>query len=275
MQLTTNLSDPLLELVRRDEAPIDGVEAGPWFSVRQIREYRRRLPALPFTFHGGNLIERVGIIPGAVRNIAAYQRVTASPWVSMHITTWWPGMVWMMLRWGWRMPLPHPERATRRFVRRVGKLARSLRVPVILENVAPLPFEGYDFEVQPERISGVAARTGCDLLLDLGHARVSASTLGMDIGDYLRALPLDRVVQVHVSGPRVRHGRLVDAHQPLQQVDYDLLDFVLARAMPRMVTLEYIRERDALREQLVRLRRVVDAAVRSAGSSPGAGKARD
>jgi uncharacterized protein (UPF0276 family) len=256
IQLTTNLSDPLLELV--DQVPIDGVEVGPWFSVQEICRYRRMLPEMPFTFHGGDLIARVGFVPGAISCIAAYLACTGSPWVSVHITMWPPGMVWLMLKRGVRISLPDPERATRRFVRQVTRLSCAVQVPVLLENVEPLPFDGYDFEVRPERIAEVLEHTECGFVLDIGHARVSAAVLGIDVRDYLLALPLDRVVQVHVSGPRTRDGRLVDAHEPLQEIDYALLDLVLARTQPRTVTLEYIREREALREQLLRLRDVLD-----------------
>jgi len=112
---------------------------------------------------------------------------------------WLPGMVWLMLQHGWRMPLPDAERATRRFIRQVKKLARAIRVPVTLENMpVPLPFDGYDFEVRTERITEVLEKTDCGLVLDTGHARVSAAALGMDVRDYARGLPLARVVQVHV-----------------------------------------------------------------------------
>jgi len=259
IQLTTNLCDPLLELVRHNAAPIDAVEVGPWFSVQQIRDYRQMLPGLPFYFHGADLIDRVGVIPGAVSSIAAYLRCTESPWASMHITMWLPGMVWLMLRRGWRMPRPNPERAAQRFIRQVRRLTRSIQVPVILENTDPLPFDGYDFEVQTERITRVLEGADCGFLLDIGHARVSAAALRVDVVDYLSDLPLHRVVQVHVSGPRMRGGRLVDAHESLQETDYALLDFVLERTQPRVVTLEYIREREALQEQLCRLRGILDS----------------
>jgi uncharacterized protein (UPF0276 family) len=81
----------------------------------------------------------------------------------------------------------------------------------------------------------------------------------MDIRDYVKSLPLDRVVQVHVSGPRMQGGGLVDAHETLQATDYELLDFVLARTDPKVVTLEYIREREALRDQLGHLRAILAA----------------
>ncbi len=259
IQLTADLSDPLLELVHNDEAPLDAVEVGPWFSVQQIHNYRHMLPGLPFYFHGADLIDRVGVIPGAVSRIAAYLHCTESRWVSMHITLWLPGMVWLMLRRGWHMPLPNPERAAQRFIRQVRRLARSIRVPVILENTEPLPFAGYDFEVQPERITHVLEGAECGFLLDIGHARVSAAALRVDVVDYLSGLPLNRVVQVHLSGPRMRDGRLVDVHESLQATDYALLDFVLQRARPQVVTLEYIRQREALREQLCRLRDILDS----------------
>ena len=259
MQLTTNLSEPLLELIREDQAPIDAVEVGPWFSAPQIRDYRQMLPDLPFYFHGGDLIDGVGLIPGAVSRIAAYQRCTGSSWVSMHITLWLPGMVGLMLRRGWRMPLPNPERATGRFIRQVRRLARSLPVPVLLENTEPLPFEGYDFEVQPERITQVLEGAECGFVLDISHARVSAAALDVDPYDYLSALPLHRVLQLHVSGPRMRQGCLVDVHESMQELDYEFLDFVLERAQPQVVTLEYIRAREALQEQLIRLRGMLDA----------------
>jgi uncharacterized protein (UPF0276 family) len=261
--LTTNLSEALLELISPGCAPVDGVEVGPWYSVAQIAEYRSELPDLPFYFHGGDLIAQVGWIPNAFRKTAAYLHCTASPWVSMHITMWLPGMVWLMLRRGWRLPLPDPERATRRFVRQVRRLARALQAPVVLENVEPLPFEGYDFEVRTERIKQVLRASECGLVLDIGHARISAAALGVDVYGYLDDLPLDRVVQVHTSGPRLRGGRLVDAHEPLQAVDYALLDYVLERVCPQVVTLEYIREREALSEQLRRLRDILEAHRRS------------
>lgn len=261
IKLTTNLSEPLLALVRDGEVLVDAVEVGSWFSARQIREYRRALPEMPFTFHGGDLIDRVGLIPGAVSRIRAYLDCTASPWASMHITMWPPGMVWVMLRHGWRMPLPNKDRATRRYIRQVRKLARAIPVPVTLENTEPLPFDGYDFEVEADRIAEVLEQTGCGFVLDIAHARVSAEVMGVDIRDYLRDLPLDRVVQLHVSGPRVQEGRLVDVHETMQRIDYELLRFVLARTSPEVITLEYIRDREALREQLLQLRSVLKTPI--------------
>jgi hypothetical protein len=258
MKLTTNLSEPLLELLRDGGAPIDGIETGPWHRPRDIAEYRKRFPQFPFYFHGGDLINRVGLLPGAVRSILEYIRAAGSPWLSLHITFFPPGARALLVRTGLRIGNMNPGRAQRSFVRRVRELPRRAGVPVILEN--PDPVAGWpNGEIQPERISSILEETGCGLLLDVAHARLSAERLGVTAEDYLSRLPMDRVVQIHASGPRTRGGYLCDAHEPLQAADYELLEFAWRRSKPQVVTLEYIRRKDALREQLARLRSMIDA----------------
>jgi uncharacterized protein (UPF0276 family) len=44
----------------------------------------------------------------------------------------------------------------------------------------------------------------------------------------------------------------------MQETDYALLEWLLGRTHPQVVTVEYVRDAVALREQLVRLREVAD-----------------
>ncbi len=109
-------------------------------------------------------------------------------------------------------------------------------------------------------INRILEETGCDLLLDLSHARIAAQVLGMAVEDYVNLLPLEKVVQVHVSGVRERDGRLYDAHQSLQEEDYALLEWALTKVRPAWLTLEYFREdRDEIRQQLTRLKAIISA----------------
>jgi uncharacterized protein (UPF0276 family) len=255
IHLSADLSDALLYLLRADEKLVDAVEVGPWFTPQQIRAYRQSLPDMPFYFHAADLIENIGSPSAGIGQIADYLTCTGSPWVSVHISVWQPGEV-IKMKTGLRVPLPDMEQSRQRFVEKVMRLASSIQVPVLIENIEPLPFEGFNYWARPDFICRVFEQTGCGFLLDTGHARISAENLGMAVYDYLQPLPLERVVQVHVSGPRRVDGRLVDAHQPLQKEDYDLLEFILAKTHPQVVTLEYIQEADALREQLGRLRSI-------------------
>jgi uncharacterized protein len=257
IKLSADLSDALISLLCADENLVEAVEVGPWFTAEQVRAYRQLLPGMPFHFHAADMIERIGITSTTGKRVAEYLICTESPWISVHISVWNPGEVEQM-KTGQRVPLPDPERGGQMFIRKVMQLAHSIQIPVLIENVEPLPFEGYNYWARPDFICHVLEQTQCSFLLDTGHARISAENLGMDAHDYLQLLPLERVVQVHISGPRRVGGSLIDVHQPLQEEDYDLLEFVLTRAHPQVITLEYIQEAEALREQLVRLRNHTD-----------------
>ncbi len=106
---------------------------------------------------------------------------------------------------------------------------------------------------------------GVGLLLDLSHARCTAYHAQTDIYRYLTALPLDGVREIHTNGPRLqKRTGLTDLHYSMQEVDYQLLDWVLKRTTASIVTLEYggtgskyetpeRNDKDALRAQLQRL----------------------
>ena len=253
--LVADLSDALLGLMAVDDSMVDGVEVGSWLSIEQIIAYREKLPDLPFIFHGTNLINEVGENSGVEDRIKDYLAFTGSPWASVHLSVWEKGMQERLMR-GERLPLPNPEQALARLLRRLDTLVKLVPVPVLVENIEPLPFDGYDFWSRPEYICRVLEESGCGFLLDTGHMRVSAERLGMNVETYLEQLPLERVVEVHVSGPRRRGGRLLDAHESLQGVDYRLLESLLSRLTPQAVTLEYIRDGLKLSKQLKHLQRM-------------------
>jgi hypothetical protein len=253
--LIADLSDALLDLIALDDLTVDGVEVGPWFSIEQIIAYREKLPNLPFIFHGTNLIAEVGENSGVEDRIKKYLACTGSPWASVHLSVWEAGMLERRMR-GERLPLPNPEQALARLLQRLDTLVNVVKVPVLVENIEPLPFDGCDFWAHPEYICQVLERSGCGFLLDTGHMRVSAERLGLSVETYLGKLPLERVVEIHVSGPRRRGGQLLDVHESLQSGDYRLLESLLSHLTPKAVTLEYIRDGGTLSRQLKHLRRM-------------------
>ncbi len=87
--------------------------------------------------------------------------------------------------------------------------------------------------------------SGTRMVLDLAHADVSARWLGMGVHDYLGQLPLDRVVELHVSGTeRGADGEWRD-HAPMAAHDWELVEWAMAEirrgrlARPGIVALEY------------------------------------
>jgi hypothetical protein len=236
IQLTAKLSDGLVELVHSGAVEIDGVEANPWLGVQRVRAYRDQLPDWTFYFHHADLATRLAWMPGTGRLLREYVEATQTPWLSFHCALLPPGYVRIAMKLGWYLPPPDPARAVKRLVAGVEKL-RGLDLPLLLENMPSFPTRKYAFETSVETISEILALTGADLLLDIAHARVVASVFGLDVHQYLGDLPLQKVRQIHVSGPRAKGGVLYDAHEVLEEEDYRLLAWVLERSEPEVVGL--------------------------------------
>ena len=235
---------------------VDYLETGGHFVERTVAQF----PSQPLLLHNSvfnwslahpTALEEQQIVS---RTLAALER-TRAPWLSVHLG-FSAAEVFFDVHMTARSPaLPRAELLAN-ICRNVRALAAAIPVPLILENLDYCPGGAYEHICEPDFIAAVLNETGAGLLLDLAHARVSASRLGLPIEDYLGQLPLERVRQLHISGPRLRDGVLFDAHEPLLDVDYALLEWVLRRTQPLALTLEYNREEAELCEQIIRLRAV-------------------
>ncbi len=251
--LTVSYSAFLLDLIQHEGFQCSGVEVGPYFSLSEVKRISRELPGWRVELHASYL----GLLPFTRRPLEAYLRATQSRWVSCHVRLLSTLEIWLGLRWRIYLPLSDPRRTKQKMIDTVQRLKQWAPLPVILENMPCMPHPHHQIESDPEITSEILATTGCGLLLDLAHARVGARYNGLQPADYLARLPLDKVRQVHVSGPRMRGNNLFDAHESMQDEDYDLLEWTLTRTRPEVVTLEYFRDRDALREQLCRLKAIL------------------
>ena len=63
-----------------------------------------------------------------------------------------------------------------------------------------------------EYLGRLAEDSGCGLLLDVNNVHVSAINHGFDAATYIEALPAERIVQVHLAGPRDCGTHLLATH---------------------------------------------------------------
>jgi uncharacterized protein (UPF0276 family) len=114
-------------------------------------------------------------------------------------------------------------------------------IPLVLENVPYYSWPHYNCRIasEPEFICEICTAGDCGFLLDLAHARCSARTLKLTTEAYLKALPLNRLREIHLSGVREFDYGICDTHTALGKADYLLLQTVLRWAEPEIVTLEY------------------------------------
>ncbi len=269
-------------LAAGEEPPVDYMKVGPFMGMEAIRALSQ---AYPLMLHLDDTLSGHTPLPrDQVARLQDLVHLTGTPWTSEHLgfgvaeITLDESLQVHALSLGLRR-----EVAQTNIARNASALRAALPVPLLLENVPLYPNVVHRHVTRPAFIREVLDLAGCDLLLDLAHARVTASLLGMTPEAYLNALPLERVREIHVSGPRAistlpptrqrllqdnaltvaselvfDEGWLVDVHDTMTEVDYALLAWTLARCRPMAISLEYYRDAARLQEQLLRLSQIIE-----------------
>jgi uncharacterized protein len=132
------------------------------------------------------------------------------------------------------------EETVERVATNLDRLGTRLPVPVILEN-SPQYFAvpGSTMRMS-EFVAAVAERCEVDLLLDLSHFLIGTLNMSLDPIAEFERLPLERVVEVHVSGMKRQSGIVWDDHAtPAPPQVFELLERLMRRARPKALTLEY------------------------------------
>lgn len=252
------VSDSPLSRALEAELPVSHLETSGPLIASAARECQK--PLLVHNSVWNWSLADMGALPEVLKATRSALTATRAPWLSVHF-----GFSATRVSFkGGMQPASATlsrEEVGSSFSSAVLTLRDALGVPLLLENLDYAETGTYEHICEPEVIRGVLEGTDTFFLLDLAHAQVSAARLGYELQAYLERLPLERVRQLHLSGPRVRNGVLQDAHEPLRPEDYALLEYVLARTRPWVVTLEYNRDADALREQLSELGHVLGETV--------------
>ena len=77
------------------------------------------------------------------------------------------------------------------------------------------------------------------MLLDVTNVYTNAMNHGFEAGAFLRRLPLEQVVQLHVAGGFWEDGQLIDSHsRPTPPEVWTLVDQVTAQAAVRGILIE-------------------------------------
>ena len=109
-------------------------------------------------------------------------------------------------------PLPYTEEALSHVVERVKRVQDSLGRQLLLENVSSYVEYHASTLTEWEFLAEVVTRADAGILLDLNNVFVSAANHGFSAAQYLRALPGNRVQQIHLAGHSDEGGYLFDDH---------------------------------------------------------------
>lgn len=110
------------------------------------------------------------------------------------------------------LPLPLTEEALKHTVSRINEVQAFLGRPVLLEN--PSTYVAFNSSTIPEEefLTALTAQTGCGLLLDVNNCFVTCFNNGLDPEKYIRALPHDKIKQIHLAGHQHCGTHIIDTH---------------------------------------------------------------
>jgi uncharacterized protein (UPF0276 family) len=110
------------------------------------------------------------------------------------------------------LPLPLDEAALRHVTQRLRIVQDYLERPLVIEN--PSTYLQFVHSSMPEWefLARLSEDAGCGLLLDVNNVYVSAFNHGFDPETYIRHLPPERIVQIHLAGPSTCGDYLIDTH---------------------------------------------------------------
>ncbi len=110
------------------------------------------------------------------------------------------------------LPVPYTEEALKHIIGRIKQVQDFLERPLTLEN----PSTYLEFKTshipESEFIAEMAKESGCHLLLDVNNVYVTCYNHRLDAKAYIDALPLDKVVQIHLSGHTNKGTHIIDTH---------------------------------------------------------------
>lgn len=139
------------------------------------------------------------------------------------------------------LPLPFTEEALAHVVQRIEQVQDYLKRPILIENITHYIEYQHSTIAEWDFIANVAQLSGCNILLDVNNIYVNAKNFNFDPLQYLTAIPVEKVQEIHLAGFTTDHieGQevLIDTHdQPIADAVWDLYE-VAVKCFPHKFTL--------------------------------------
>lgn len=192
---------------------------GPYAQLDELKTLCELFPVIP---HGISLsIGSLSLDTEYLKMIKRISDLTKSPYYSEHLAmTRVPG-----IDIGHLTPLWFTEATLTTTIRNVKRVQDELEKPLVLENVTYL-FEIASSEMtQVEFFGRLVESTGCGVLLDVTNVYTNSVNHKFDPLAFIRQMPLDHIVQIHLAGGYWANGVLIDGHsEQVDQGSWELLE---------------------------------------------------
>ncbi len=137
------------------------------------------------------------------------------------------------------LPLPYTEEAIAHVAGRVAQVQDVLGRQILLENVSSYVSYKESTLSEWEFFRAIAERADCLMLLDVNNIYVSGFNHEFDPIEYLNAIPVERVRQIHIAGHRNYGNYIVDTHdEPVIDPVWELYREAIRRLGPVSTMIE-------------------------------------
>ena len=142
---------------------------------------------------------------------------------------------------GVSLPLAWDEELLELLVPRLRTAEQLLKEPLLLENGAMHIAVADSDMTKPDFLNRLTDMSGCRLLLDLHNLYVNCVNLDVDGFDFLEALDLTAVQEIHIAGGTTLAGTYLDSHAgPCPPAVWDFLFGIVERTPNlRGITFEF------------------------------------
>lgn len=264
MEFAINYSPQAAALVAQNRLTVERFKCPPWDET--IAEAEKTRPVylhLPLRVGAGigDAIDTERNQPADWRRFEALCQRTNTPYINLHLyplQSDFPNLPTDTDR------AEDRERLFEAAVRDIEAVVRRFGAEkVMVENVYSIPGENFHLSYHPAYLRQLMEAAGCGLLLDIAHASIASAHWGMDAREYLSAMPLERICEIHLAGIQIADehwqailratapkllqqfaGRPLD-HLPMTEDDFALCGWAFdqlksgAWKQPWVVSLEY------------------------------------
>lgn len=154
-----------------------------------------------------------------LRSLKELARRVEPAWISDHLC--WTGVHGINLHD--LLPTPYTREALDHVVQRIARIQDYLGRRLVVENVSSYVTFAESEMDEWTFIREMAERADCELLVDVNNVFVSSFNHDFDRAEFLRSVPVDRVVQFHLAGHSEGDALKFDTHdQPICEEVWEL-----------------------------------------------------
>jgi hypothetical protein len=175
--------------------------------LEELKLLKEHFPLIPHSLEL-SLGSAEGIDEEYLEKLAELVEFINPQWFSDHLCFTKSGGV----KIGHLAPVPFTKEAVKVFVRNISRVKKSIKTPLILENITYLVRFPSSEMSEAEFISMILNETDCGLLLDVTNLYINSQNFGFDWRRFLDEIPAERIVQIHFVGSHKHGKRLIDAH---------------------------------------------------------------